>query len=209
LDRLRGNQLSEYLQAVRKGVETEVPREPGDLPPPDRLLGRLLFRVLLAIFARRDRDVSQARGVPGRLGRVLAGWRFAKGRGRVPRVNEFLPETSFEEVERRGGTPPEVDETLERYYVVKLNSLQFCGPPNFDSPLWAGLESLVLTLPMILWLSRAFADVPPVKAVEQAIQLVDDHFGGNPMLGFPHIQHLMRLLAQRGELEKLVAWYSR
>jgi lysine-N-methylase len=209
LDRLRGNQLSEYLQVVRKGVEPEVPREPADLPPPDRVLGRLLFRVLLAIFARRDRHVYQARGITRRLGRVLAGCRFAWGHGLVPRVNEFLPETSFEEVERRGGTPPEMDETLERYYVVKLNSLQFCGPPNFDLPLWAGLESLILTLPMILWLSRAFAGVPPVKAVEQAIQLVDDHFGGNPMLGFPHIQHLMRLLAQRGELEKLVAWYSR
>ena len=56
-----------------------------------------------------------------------------------------------------------MDETLERYYVVKLNSLQFCGPPNFDLPLWAGLESLVLTLPMILWLRRAFIGLPPVK----------------------------------------------
>jgi lysine-N-methylase len=102
-----------------------------------------------------------------------------------------------------------MDETLERYYVVKLNSLQFCGPPNFDLPLWAGLESLVLTLPMILWLRRAFTDLSPVNAVQQAIQLVDDHFGGDPMLGFPHIQYLQRTLAQRGELEKLVAWYSR
>jgi hypothetical protein len=38
---------------------------------------------------------------------------------------------------------------------------------------------------------------------------VDDHFGGNPMLGFPHIRYLARLMAERGELEKLVAWYSR
>jgi lysine-N-methylase len=140
---------------------------------------------------------------------VLAGLGFVSGRGRVPRINEFLPEVRFEEVERRRGMPPEVDETLERYYAVKLNSLQFCGPPNFDLPLWEGLDSLILTLPMILWLSRALTDQPPVKAVQQAIQIVDDHFGGDPMLGFPHIQYLVRLLAQRGELEKLVAWYSR
>ena len=95
-----------------------------------------------------------------------------------------------------------MDETLERYYVVKLNSLQFCGPPNFDLPLWAGLESLVLTLPMILWLRRAFADLPPVKAVQQAIQLVDDHFGGNPMLGFPHIQYLLRTPGPAGRAGK-------
>jgi lysine-N-methylase len=48
-----------------------------------------------------------------------------------------------------------------------------------------------------------------VQAVEQAIQVVDDHFGGDPMLGFPHIRYLQQMLAQRGELEKLVAWYSR
>lgn len=209
LDGLKGNKLTKYLQAVRSAMETDVPRDPADVPPPDRLLGRVPFRVLLAIFARRDRDAGRAPGIRGRLGRVVAGWRFARGRGPVPRVNEFLPSTSFEEVERSGGMPPETDEILERYYVVKLNSLQFCGPPNFDLPLWAGLESLVLTLPMILWLGRALTGLPPEEAVQLAIQLVDDHFGGDPMLGLPHIRVLQRTLAERGELEKLVAWYGR
>ena len=39
---------------------------------------------------------------------------------------------------------------------------------NFDLPLWAGLESLVLTLPMILWLRRAIAGPSAVQAVQQA-----------------------------------------
>ena len=209
MDGLRGSRLSTFMQSVRGGVEADIPREAADVPPPDRLLGRVPFRVLLAIFAYRDRDVHRASGVRSRLGRVLAGWRFARGRGRVPRINEFLHEIRFEEVERRGGMPPELDETLERYYVVKLNSLQFCGPPNFDWPVWAGLESLVLTLPMILWLSRALSAPSPVEGVQRAIQLVDDHFGGDPMLGLPYIRMLQRTLAERGELEKLVAWYSR
>ena len=208
-DRLQGDQLSKYLQAVRAAMETEVPREAVDVPPPDRLLGRVLFRVLLAVFVRRDRDVYRAPGIRRRLGRLLAGCRFARGRGPVPRVNRFLPETTFEEVERCSGMPPEMDETLERYYLVKLNSLQFCGPPNFDLPFWTGLESLVLTLPMILWLRRALGGLPPVQAVQQAVQLVDDHFGGDLMLGLPHVHFLLRTLSQRGELEKLVAWYSR
>jgi lysine-N-methylase len=209
LDGLHGNKLSKFLQAVRVAMETDVPREPAVVPPPDRLLGKLLFRVLLAIFARTDRDTYRASSIRGRLGRVLAGWRFARGRGPVPRVNESLPAIRFEEVERCSGMPLEMDEILERYYVIKLNSLQFCGPPNFDWPFWAGLESLVLTLPMILWLRRAFTDLSPVEAVQQAIQIVDNHFGGDPMLGLPHIRFLQRTLAERGELEKLVAWYSR
>lgn len=207
-DGLSGNRLSEYIQAVRAGVEPDVPREPVNLPRPDLLLGRVLFRTLLAIFARRDRGIHRGAGMWSRLGRVRAGWRFVRGRGAVPRINDFLPETRFEDVERNSGMPAELDETLERYYVVKLNSLQFFGPPNFDLPFWPGLESLVLTLPMILWLRRAFADVPPVQAVQQAIQIVDDHFGGNPMLGLPHIRFLQQTLAQRGELDKLVAWYG-
>jgi lysine-N-methylase len=208
-DNLHGGRLSKYLQAVRNAVELEVPREVAEMPPPDRLLGGVLFRALLAIFARRERDAYRASSIRRRLGRVIAGVRFVRGRGPVPRVNEFLPEIRFEEVERCRGMLPEMDETLERYYVVKLNSLQFCGPPNFNLPFWAGLESLVLTLPMILWLRRAFADQPPEIALQNAIQVVDDHFGGDAMLGFPHIQYLQRTLAQRGELDKLVAWYSR
>ena len=208
-ENVQGGRLTKFLQAVRNAVETEVPREASDLPPPDPLLGGLLFRAILAVFARRDRDVKGAAGVLRRLTRVVDGWRFVRGRGRVPRVNEFLPETRFDEVERPGGPLPEIDETLERYYLVKLNSLQFCGPSNFNLPLLAGLDALVLTLPMILWLRRAFSDLPPVEAVQDAIQVVDDHFGGNPVLGFPHIQYLQRTLAQHGELEKLVAWYSR
>jgi hypothetical protein len=45
--------------------------------------------------------------------------------------------------------------------------------------------------------------------LQLSLQLVDDHFGGDGMLRLPHIQSLMRTLAQRGELEKLVAWYCR
>jgi lysine-N-methylase len=210
LDALQGPKLTKFVQAVRNSVDADVPRNAAALPPPDPLFGMVLFRVLLAIYARRDRDVYRAATSPRRgLGRVLAGWRFARGRGRVPRVNEFLPDTRFEELEQGSPVPPEVEAMLERYYVVKLNSLQFCGPPNFNLPFWPGLESLVLTLPMILWLRRACCALAPANAAQQAVQLVDDHFGGNAMLRFPHIQYLMRLLAQRGELDKLVAWYSR
>ena len=84
----------------------------------------------------------------------LRGWRFVRGRGPVPRVNSLLPDTAFANVEQRGALPTEVDASLERYYVTKLSSLQFCGPPNFDLPFWTGLDSLILTLPMIQWLAR-------------------------------------------------------
>ena len=208
LENLSGGKLSEFLQVVRTGVDGEVPRNAADVQPPG-WIGRLLFRTMLAIFARRDLGLHQGPATRSRLGRLRSGWRFVRGRGPVPRVNSALPDTTFEAVESCPALPPEIDETLERYYLVKLQSLQFCGPPNFDLPFWAGLESLVLTLPMILWLARALTPLAPLPAVDKALLLVDDHFGGNPILGFRLIRFFLRTLSERGELEKLVAWYGR
>lgn len=209
LDALQGNKLSKYVQAVRGALDADVPRDPSVLPPPDPVVGRLVFRILVAAYVRRVNAPRPGSAIASALGRVHAGWRFARGRGPVPRINEFVGEVRFEDVENANGFPPELDEILERYYVVKLSSLQFCGPPNFDLPFWAGLESLVLTLPLIAWLSRAIPGVSPVEAVQKAIQVVDDHFGGDPMVSLPYMRSLQRTLAERGELEKLVAWYAR
>jgi lysine-N-methylase len=206
-DAISGGRLAEFLNVISAALEDEVPRKPEDLSPP-RWIGRVLFRTLLGVYARKDRGLNKGPATRNWLTRFWAGWRFVRGRGRVPKVNKFLPDTTFKEVESRPGLPAELDETLERYYLVKLNSLQFCGPPNFDLPFWRGLEALVITLPMILWLTRAL-DLPPQEAVKKAIALVDDHFGGNPILRLRHFRYFQRTLARRGELEKLIAWYSR
>jgi lysine-N-methylase len=141
---------------------------------------------------------------------LRAAWRFARGQGAVPRLNAQLPEATFAQLEKPIGPLPDVaEETLERYYLVKVESLQFFGPTNFGMPFWTGLESLALTLPVICWLVRAFSELPRESAVIQAIAIVDHNFGYSPHLG-RSLQRLgLRLLAQRGELEKLIGWYSR
>jgi lysine-N-methylase len=207
-DNISGGRFVEFLNVVSAGLDDEVPRQPEDLPPPG-WIGRVLFRTLLGVYARKDRGLNKGPATRNWLTRVWAGWRFVRGRGKVPRVNGFLSPVTFKDVERGPGLSPEIDETLERYYLVKLNSLQFCGPANFNLPFWRGLESLVLTLAAILWLTRALAPIAPKEAIEKAISLVDDHFGGNPLLGMRHFRYFQRTLARRGELEKLVAWYSR
>jgi lysine-N-methylase len=208
LDNLHGGKLSEFLQVVRSAVAVEVPERPAELPAPG-WIGRVLFRALLAIYARRDLGRDQGPATRSRVGRMRAGWRFVRGRGPVPRVNGMLAETTFAEVERRGALPPDVDASLERYYATKLSSLQFCGPPNFDQPFWIGLDSLVMTLPMILWLAKALTAPDQVSAVHRAMLLVDHHFGSNRILGSRLVRFFLRNLAERGEVEKLVAWYSR
>ena len=89
---------------------------------------------------------------------------------------------------------------LTRYYRVKVESLQFCGPTNFHMPFWDGLESLALTLPAIGWLSRIFAagGRPPDEAVTEALRVVDDNFGFNPLLGQGRQKFALKLLSCAG-----------
>lgn len=206
-DTITGNRLEEFLVVVRSGLEIEVAKDARDVPPPSRM-GRMLFRTLLAIFARKDWGRNQGTVARSRMARMRAGWRFIRGTGQVPPVHRLLPDATFEEIDKRPGLPPALDDLLERYYRIKLHSLQFCGPPNFAQSLWGGLESLILTYPMIQWLARAFADQGPMPALQKALLLVDDHFGGNPLLGFRHNRFFIRTLAQWGDLERLVAHYA-
>jgi lysine-N-methylase len=128
----------------------------------------------------------------------------------VPRIHALLPEKTFQELETPlGPLSEEAELLLERYYLVKLGSLQFCGGANFGLPFWRGLESLALTFPVILWLVRALGAEQPEIAAARAVSIVDHNFAYNPHLGGRFQRLALRLLAQRGELEKLIAWYSR
>jgi lysine-N-methylase len=208
-DKISGKRLGEFLNLVSDTLGTEVPADPASVPPPG-WIGRILFRPILAIYLRQDHGPGQGTAQRTPVGRLQAGWRFARGRGSVPRVHAFLPETTFECLEEPAGPLPEAaEQVLERYYTVKVGSFQFCGATNFGLPFWDGFESLVLTYPAILWLSRAFTDLPRHEAVARAVGIVDNHFGHNRLLGTQRHRVMLRILARRGELDKLVAWYSR
>ena len=49
----------------------------------------------------------------------------------------------------------------------------------------------------------------PHAAVTQAVCMVDDNFGFNPLLGAARQKFALRLIANRGDLPRLVAWYGR
>ena len=54
--------------------------------------------------------------------------------------------------------------------------------------------------------------LPPVSArggLRTALRVVDDNFGFNKLLGMGRQKFALRLLASRGELPRLVAWYGR
>jgi lysine-N-methylase len=208
-DKITGPRLSEFLELVTDSLTSEVQSDPERVEPPG-WIGRLLFRQAAALYARRDTGPRRGVSARGRIALLWAAWRFARGRGRVPRVHGLMPETTFAALEEPAGPLPAASETLlTRYYRVKCESMHFFGPTNFHLPFWDGLESLLLTFPAIMWLSRAFTDRPREDAVTLALRIVDDNFGYNRLLGSTRQRFSTRLLASRGELARLIAWYGR
>jgi lysine-N-methylase len=207
--KLQGTRLTEFLEVVVANLEKEVPVEPTAVPEPS-WVGRVLFRQAVAVFTRKDHGPNRGVVKHGRLGLLLAAWRFAHGRGTIPAMHGWLPETTFEAIEApRGPLPEAVEQVLERYYALKAGSLQFCGPAYFGLSFWEGFEALAATFPVLLWVTRAFDRLPPTEAVTRALSIVDDHFGFNRVLATWRQRLSFRILAGQGELARLIAWYSR
>jgi lysine-N-methylase len=209
VERVKGGRLGELLDVILPAVDAETPKDPAALPPPG-WIGRILFRQALALYLRKDHGPNRGIALQSRTARLLAALRFLRRRGRVPRMHAWLPETTFDQVEAAAGPLSEdAERVLERYYVMKVGSLQFCGAASFGLPLWEGLESLTLTFPILLWTARAFRDVSRAEAVTRALSIVDDHFGFNRILGTMRQRMCFKILTWTGELARLIAWYSR
>ncbi len=210
LDAIRDQRLAELLSLFRTAANHETPTNPQTLAAPG-WVGRVLFRQSAALFLRKDHGPN--RGDPqrrGRLGLLSAAWSFALGKGRVPRLHGILPEATFAELETPcGPLPAAAEEVLERYYAIKVHSLQFCGSALYGMTFWAGFDLLALTFPIVSWVARMYREVPREEAVYRALTIVDDHFGFNRLLGSARQRFALRVLSRSGDLARLIAWYSR
>jgi lysine-N-methylase len=209
LTHVTGARLTELLGVVRGVADAETPPNLMTLPQPG-WVGRVLFRQAAAVYTRKDHGPNRGEAARGRGALFRSAVRFAHGRGPVPRMHAWIPEVTFEEAEKpRGPLPMAAEHVLERYYLQKVGSLQFCGPASFGMGFWEGFEALALTFPVLLWVSRTFGDLSREEAVVKALSIVDDHFGFNRVLGSARQRFGVQILARTGELAKLIGWYSR
>ena len=209
---ITGGRLSEMMHVMGQAADDEEPRAATEVKPPG-WVGRTVFRQLAAVYARKDHGAEKGTALRGPLSRFASAVKFAAGGGRVPRVHAAIPEAA---TFAAGSTPlgalsENVIALLTRWHRVKVESLQFCGVPNFGLSVWEGLESLALTYPVAMWLTRVLTagGMPADAAATRAIRMTDDNFGYNPLLGSARQKAGLRLLAARGELPRLVAWYDR
>ena len=206
-----GGRLNEMLHVLGLAMDEDAPKTAAEVPPPG-WVGRSVFRPVLAVYARKDHGAEKGTAQRSALGRIRSAVRFSCGTGRVPKLHALLPDVDFARAEEPTGGPSDAATALlTRYYRMKVESLQFCGATNFDLPVWDGLESLAMTFPAVLWLARVLAagGTPRDAAVERAVRVVDDNFGFNKLLGMGRQRYALRTLGRRGELPRLVAWYSR
>jgi lysine-N-methylase len=207
-DKLRNGRLIEFLNLIGASLESEVASDPGSIPPPSGL-GKILFRQALGLYSRKDRGPHRGL-IRSRVGLLAAAVRFVRGTGPVPRLHEWMENVTFERIDEPAGPlASDAQAVLERYYVVKVNSLQFCQGTFQSYSFWEGLEALAVTLPVILWLIRAMPTSTPQLAAERAISIVDFNYGYNPILATTRQRVGVGMLAKRGDLERLIGWYSR
>ena len=205
-----GGRLSELLHVLSLVAEDEVPAT-GDAPRPG-WVGRMVFRPLVALYARKDTGPDRGTAQVGLARRFVAGVRFARGKGTVPRVHAAIPSATFADADKPFGRLSEqADSLLTRWARVKVESGQFCGPTNFGLAVWDGLESLAAAFAAAMWLGRILAaGARPVdESLTLAVRIADDNFGFNKLLGSARQKFALRLLAVKGELPKLVAWYGK
>jgi lysine-N-methylase len=187
----------------------DTTRDPRHVPEPTAL-GRVVFRMIASLYTRKDYGPNRGLVARGQLALIGAVVRFARGAGRVPRMTALLPEATFEQGEVPSGPFDEATEAmLERYWTTKVESFQFCGPSYFGMSFREGLESLAMTVPLVLWVMRLFRDIPRHEAAVRAVSIVDDHFGFNPLLATRRIRLGLQTIVRRGELTRLIARYGR
>jgi lysine-N-methylase len=206
-----GGRLSELIHILSEAAEDEVPVAPDDVAPPG-WVGRMVFRPLVALYARKDSGVDRGPAQRSAFGRFFSAVQFARGKGLVPRVHAAIGTASFADAEKPlPALSDRAESLLTRWSRVKVESGQFCGTTNFGLPVWDGLESLAAAFVSAMWLARVLAagGRSPDDALTLAVRMVDDNFGFNKLLGSARQKFALRLLGSRGELTKLVAWYGR
>jgi lysine-N-methylase len=208
-DKVTGKRLEEFLGIVIGALNDEVPTQPEQVPPPT-WVGRVIFRQILALYSRKDRGPYRGNASRSRWRLLKAAVACARGTGAVPQLNALLPDTTFEKLEEPAGPlPPESEDILERYFLVKVHSFQFAGLTNFNCSFWDGFESLALSFPIAMWLARAYSQMPRPDAVVRGLRIADDSFGFHPVLGTRRQKLGQNILSFRGEIPRLVAWYAR
>lgn len=212
--KLRGDRIRDFLDLVQTAAAAEVPSLQSNIVEPTKV-GRLYFRLLVAQYARKDTAASVAEGWLGRWHLLRAVWRFSRGQGNIPPLQGLFHSVPFSALEPPfGPLSPDQQEIFTRYFRVKVQGLHFCGPAYYDVPFVEGFHSLLLVLPVTMWIARWLAvgdgrNQLTTDDIGHALAIADHHHGYSPALGQSAARSRVRSLASTGDIPRLIQWYCR
>ena len=201
-------------RAVVEGIDEVAGQLAGayfaDRRPPG-LVGRVLFRQSVGDYARVPLNLGVRPPIGHRLRLLVAGYRFAAGRGQVPDVHPELPPTDFADLDRPlGALPAEVVEPIARYVAAACASAHYFGVGRSGWPLVDGYRALALTWPVALVLLRWLATgrAPTQADAHNVVRLLDwsHHY---PLLCGRRHRLRLALLSRGDDLQRLLVWLSR
>ena len=208
LDQISGDGADEILAALVRSAGEKLPAPPPPTAAPSRF-GRLFLRLMVLEHARATTVADRSLASPHRWQLLAAAFRFVAGTGRTPGLRDELKPVRFADVEKPfGPLPPGAEALLDRYFKVKVQSLQFCAKGYHDCSLVEGFRNLALLYPIIIWLARWLA-LSAGRAqlseaeVLKAVSIVDYQYGFAPRVSWR-----TRLLHQRNDIFRLCGWYA-
>lgn len=228
---IRGDKLTEYLELITSASVKAQPDNELPLVRPSRL-GRTMFRLMTAQYARHDTEAQVREGLKARIGLLNAALKFTTGIGSVPVLHGSasvakafeqsdqatdagtVKVASFGDVEGQfSGRQQQIDEMFARYFRVKVQGIHFCGPANYDTTMVDGFRSLALMYPVVMWLGRLRAVRNGRKQlkladVQAALATADHNFGYSPALGTSSALQRVSMLAKMKQITALAGWYS-
>ncbi len=196
--------LPELIDVLEQAACRDVGHLFQDRQPPSRSTARL-FRRLGAHFIRCFPG--------GRPTRTLSDhWRVLRLSGRLARTTSLLPElhprfpaVKMDQLERPlGPLTGDVLQPLSRFYESHAVSKRYVlGQPTCS--LVDSVRQLTFAFPMSLWMLRWLA-VEREPVAEDMVQIVVALERG---VMLPALNRAARFMAESGQLERLIAWYSR
>src|SRR5262245_14287396 len=126
-----GGRLSEMMHVLSEAAEDDVPETADEVPKPG-WVGRMVFCLLAAVYARQDNGPERGSAQATAAGRLFSAIQFARGTGAIPRVHAAMGHATFADAEQPLGELSDAAVSLlTRWARVKVESGQFCGPSNF------------------------------------------------------------------------------
>lgn len=211
-DKIRGERVEELVQILTQNSASEVPQSLSEIPEPDAL-AKTQFRLIVAQYARKDKFSKETQGTGYRLKMLMAGLKMTRGKGQTPAMQPLLPSVSFADIDApmELRDEPKIDELWTRYFIVKLEGLNFTGKAFYDLPYVEGLQRLWMMFPITQYLAKWIARGKGQSFVNhqdlgEALAIADHHHGFSPALAMANFRSRAKWLIKNGAVVKLLKW---